>query len=156
MRRDPPDKDEETTTPVDGVLLDDVEAALSARFADQRVAVDARTGPRAAWVGAAVPEGRRVHEVEVFARDVDGEGLDGALGVVLDYLAEIVPALDEGYLPLDWEGRPYDGGVVFVRGEVRDYEAEAQAAALLGEEPPPRVVTRAGDPARRTSRPRPT
>jgi hypothetical protein len=40
-------------------------------------------------------------------------------------------------LPLDWEGRPFERGVVFVRGEVRDYVAERQAAMLLQEEAPP-------------------
>lgn len=143
MRRDAPRKDVETTLPVDVAILDDVEAALSRRFADQRVRVDARTGPRAAWIGAAVPAGSRVHEVEVFARDVDGELLDGALGVVVDYLQAVVAEMDgDAYLPLDWEGRPYGDAVVFVRGEVRDYDAEEQAARLLGEDPPPRVVDR--------------
>jgi hypothetical protein len=141
MRRDPPDKVRETTRPVARPLLEDVEAALSQRFADQRVVVDARTGDDAAWIGAAVPHGSRVHEVEVFARGVDGDGLDGALGVVVDYLHAVVAQLDgDAYLPLDWEGRPIDDGVVFVRGEVRDYAAEEAAARLLGEDPPPRLV----------------
>ncbi|HEY4223363.1 MAG TPA: hypothetical protein VGO62_18525 [Myxococcota bacterium] len=77
---------------------------------------------------------RRVHEIVVFARG------DGARDRAVDYLDGVVAELAKagGYLPLDFEGRPYNGELVFVRGEVRDYLAEAEAARLLGEDPPKR------------------
>ncbi len=147
----PPAPDDETPVHADADLLDDVEAALATRYAKdladgEQIVVDARTGPRAAWIGAAIDEGAKVHELELFLRDVPGDGLDGALGVLVDYLQgvldELFAAERHASLPLDWEGRPYDGKVVYARGEKRDYEAEDAAAALLDEPPAPRVAAR--------------
>lgn len=106
--------------------------------------VDGRLGADAALLAAVIGPERKAHEILVFARG------DDAKAVAIDYLdgllAEIVGAghgPDEGYyLPLGWAPRDYDGEVVWVRGEVRDYLAEEEAARLLGEEPPPRAVRR--------------
>ena len=72
-----------------------------------------------------------------------GEGLDGPLATAVDVVDGILQGVvgrDDAFVPLDWEGRAYEGGVVFVRGEVRDYVAEEAAAALLGEALPPRAI----------------
>lgn len=106
--------------------------------------VDGRLGAAAACLAAVVGPERKAHEILVFARGKD------AKAVAIDYLdgllKEIVGARhdpDAGYyLPLGWAPRDYDGEVVWVRGEVRDYLAEEEAARLLGEEPPPRAVRR--------------
>jgi hypothetical protein len=101
--------------------------------------VGGRTGANAAVAIAVVGTERRAHEVFVFARG-PGKGLDGPLGACVDVLDGLLKELigdDDAFLPLDWEGRPFDGGVVFVRGEVRDYLAEREAAKLLGEDMPP-------------------
>lgn len=141
MDRSAPKLDDETPEPMDRALLEDVAEALR-RVAGTELAVQGRTGPNAVVVLAALPAGRRTHEVFVFTRGAPG---GGAQDRALDYLGGLVEELtrkggpDEGYhLPLDWEGRPYDGNLVFVRGEVRDYAAEEEAARLLEEPPPPR------------------
>jgi hypothetical protein len=105
--------------------------------------IGARTGKRAAELACMVGTERRAHEVVLFVRNVDGEGIDGALGVLVDYLDAILEELagsDDHYLPLDDEGRPYEKHVVFVRGIVRDYVAEEAAAKLLDEPAPPRAL----------------
>lgn len=103
---------------------------------------DAREGTDAAVAVAVVGPERKAHEVFVFARGAE------AKSAVVDYLDGLLHEVigkgrnpDAGYyLPLAWTPRDYDGMVVWVRGEVRDYLAEAEAARLLGEEPPPRGV----------------
>jgi hypothetical protein len=106
---------------------------------------DAMIGAAAAVAVVVVGTARRAHELFVFVRG-DGDDLDGPLGVAVDYLDALLRERggdDDALLPLDWEGRPYEGaadGVVFVRGEIRDYLAEEDAAKLLDEEPPTRAI----------------
>jgi hypothetical protein len=164
--RTPPDLSIECPSALGADLRDELRAALRARHADRLgvdaggvsevLDVDALTGPRAAIAVAVVGTARRAHEVFVFARGATGNAqnvLDGPLGVVVDYLDGILDELvgaDDAFLPLDWEGRPFKHQrgpcVVFVRGEVRDYLAEDEAARLLQEDPAPRAI--AGFPAR--------
>ena len=143
MPIEPPDLDAECDRPLDqaerarlrGALRDSYGAGLD---------VDGREGQGAAMLVAVVGPARRAHEILVFARG------DDAKAVAVDYLdgllAEIVGegrGPDAGYfLPLGWAPRDYDGHVVWVRGEVRDYLAEEEAARLLGEPAPPRAVRR--------------
>lgn len=141
MDRSAPRLEEETPQPMERALLDDIEQALR-QISGTTVTVDGRSGPAAVVVLAVLPVGRRAHEVFVFTRGAPGSG---AHERAIDYLGGLVEEMArkggpaKGYhLPLDWEGRPYDGDVVFVRGEVRDYAAEEEAARLLEEPPPPR------------------
>jgi len=139
-----PDPAREAATALDADLTFTLHRALHERHAARLPAghsleVGGRTGPGAAVAIAVVGTERRAHEVFVFARG-KGTGLDGPLGACVDVLDGLLRELvgsDDAYLPLDWEGRPFDGGVVFVRGEVRDYLAEREAAKLLGEDMPP-------------------
>jgi hypothetical protein len=155
----PPDLSRECPDAVDDAVLADIRRALRERHADrlgvdsrgvaEHLDIDAMTGS-ARNAGAAVAVAvtgtiRRAHEVFVFARDGGvGHDLDGALGVVVDTLDALLEELvgaDDAFLPLDWEGRPDGkGGVVFVRGEVRDYVAEEEAAKMLGEDTPERAI----------------
>ncbi len=142
MDRSAPDLARETPDALDGALVDGVAGALRERHgraAAQGLAVDGRAGPGAAALCARLGDDRKAHEVFVFARG------DGAVDRAVDYLDGLVAEIDETggpdagfFLPLDWEGRPFDDEVVFVRGEVRDYAAEAEAARLLGEAAPAR------------------
>ena len=106
--------------------------------------VDGREGDAAALVAVVIGPERKAHEVFVFGRGEDAKStvvdyLDGLLGEVIG--KEHNP--ERGFhLPLDWTPRDYDGHVVWVRGEVRDYLAEEEAAKLLGEEPLPRALRR--------------
>ena len=96
-------------------------------------AADAPVGYVLAYLCAADDPGLRIFATHRIVRG------DGALDRAVDYLDGVLAELaDDAFLPLDWEGRTYDDGHVFVRGEVRDYVAEEAAAKLLGEAPPPR------------------
>lgn len=134
----------EVTTPIDEVLRANLEGALAKKVAAVRV--EGLQGTKAAVVVAIVGNERRAHELFVFARGPTGEE---ALDRCIDYLDGVVDELartnEELFLPLDWEGRPYANDVVFVRGEVRDYGAEEQAATFLGEPAPVRGLGRADD-----------
>lgn len=142
--RRPPDPAREAAAALDAELAFSLHRALFERHAARlpkghTLEVGGRTGRSAAVAIAVVGTERRAHEVFVFARG-PGAGLDGPLGAAVDVLDGLLEHLigdDDVFLPLDWEGRPFDGGVVFVRGEVRDYLAEREAAKLLGEPMPP-------------------
>lgn len=143
-------------TEATSLVADDVRARLRGALRDRYgdgIDVDGATGPRAAWLACTLPEGRRHHEMVLFARASTGaDALDALVDYLDGLLAEVAGAgvagkrgrargtADGFFLPLDFEGRPYDGGFVFVRGEVRDFDAETQAARLLGEPPPMRWV----------------
>jgi hypothetical protein len=118
----------------------DLEQALCEGYAEQlepgeSITVAMRTGPDCAWLEARVGPPGRAFELELFAREVPGELFDGALGLLVDYLDGVLEEWlgkdREGFLPLDFEGRPFEDHIVFVRGELRDYAAEAAAERLL-------------------------
>lgn len=143
MDRRAPNPTSETPDPIDDGMRAAIESALRSKAAPRPLRIEGRSGPTAAALVAIVGDDRRAHELFVFARGTD------ALDRCVDYLDGIIDELirddddddddeHERFLPLDWEGRPYDGGVVFVRGEVRDYFAEEEAARLLGEPVPRR------------------
>lgn len=160
--RSPPDLARECPDDVASALRDDLRAGLRDRHAArldvdahgiaETLDVDAMVGRNAAVAVAVVGTARRAHELFVFARASDDAGASGdavprALAVVVDYLDGVLDELvgdDDAFLPLDWEGRPWQHGndsvVVFVRGEVRDYVAEEEAAKLLEEDTPPRAI----------------
>lgn len=139
-----PDPAREASVPLDAELTFTLHQGLHERHAARlptghTLEVGGRVGRSAAMAIAVVGTERRAHEVFVFARGT-GAGLEGPLAACVDLLDGLLLQLighDDAFLPLDWEGRPFDGGVVFVRGEVRDYLAEREAALLLGEDMPP-------------------
>lgn len=158
--RSPPDLSRECADDVAPAVRDDLRAGLRDRHAarlnvdahgiDEALDVDAMVGRAAAVVVAVVGTARRAHELFVFARAPEADD-DGAvprpLAVVVDYLDGVLDELvgnDDAFLPLDWEGRRWkhdgDDVIVFVRGEVRDYIAEEEAAKLLEEDAPPRAI----------------
>jgi hypothetical protein len=133
--RSAPNLDRETPDVLDVKTIED---ALRERYG-AAVRVSGREGAEAVAICAVLGDDRHAHEVMVFARG------EGAHDLAVDYLDGLIDEIstkggpgDGRYLSLDWEGRPFDGEVVFVRGEVRDYVAEAEAAKLLGEAAPRR------------------
>ena len=143
-----PDPDHETPTVAPRALIQQIGDALRERHGGslrkgESLEIGARIGKRAAELACMVGSERRAHEVVLFVRHVDGDGIEGALGVLVDYLDAILDELvgsDDHYLPLDDEGRPFEKHIVFVRGMVRDYVAEEAAAKLLDEPAPPRAL----------------
>lgn len=140
MDRRAPRLDDETPSILEDDLRQRMERALTERHGLPLV-LHGRCGPQACVLCAVTPAGRRSHEIFVFAR---GRGAEERATDALDGLVQQLARTggpERGYhLPLDWEGRPWDHDVVFVRGEVRDYPAEEEAARLLEEPPPPRAL----------------
>lgn len=142
-----PAPEQETPEPLPATLLRELEGALQRAHqasleGDEGIRLEGREGPRAGWLLARVGEEGRPWEFELFVRDVAGEGLDGPLGVLLDFLdgvlTEFFEADRDAWLPLDFVGHPYELGggltcVVFARGTRRDLDAEAAADRLLAE-----------------------
>ena len=136
----PPAPDDECPREVAPAVIDPIRDALLDAHADalgdeDTLAIHARTGPRCGWLRARVGPPRHPHEFELFTRDVDGDGLDGALGVLVDYidgvLTEYFDGGREAGLGLGFHPRDYDGVVVWGRSEVRDLDAEAEADRWL-------------------------
>lgn len=140
MDKRAPALEHEAAAPLDEALRVQVEQALVARHG-LTLTLHGRRGPRAVVLCAVLPESRRSHEVFVFARGQRAEerAID-ALDGLMQAIARTGGPAHGHHLPLDWEGRPYDGDVIFVRGEVRDYLAEEEAARLLEEPAPPRAL----------------
>lgn len=135
-----PAPESEAPSPIDADLLAEVEEALVERHGDrlhddETVRLEASAGARAAWLRARVGSDERGVEAELFMRGVEGEGLDGALGVLVDYLdgllEEWLAGGRDAWLPLDWDARAYDDVTLFARGDLRDYAAERAADLLL-------------------------
>lgn len=136
----PPQVQREAPESVPLSLLQDLETLLSQRYGGaledgERIRVDAKTGAKAAWLQARVGTSDRGHEFELFTRDVADEGLDGALGLLVDFLDGVLEAFfaaaRDAYLPLEFAARRFEDTLLFARSEYRDYTAEAAAEALL-------------------------
>lgn len=137
---------DETPSEIDDGVRGDLERALTTRAmpAGTAVHVEGKQGPKAAVVCVVIGGERRAHELFVFARaPTSSEALDRCIDYVDGVVRELARAGEERFLPLDWEGRPFGDAIVYVRGEVRDYLAEEQAAALLGEPVPARALAQA-------------
>ena len=145
MNKSAPDLKRECPAVPDPGIREDIEHALELRHqdaldADERITVTIGQGPGAAFITARVGPPTRPHEFTVFAREIAGDDFDGALGVVVDYLDGVLEEYfagdREGFLPLDFEGRPFEEHIVFVRSDVRNLEAERLADALLNDSAP--------------------
>jgi hypothetical protein len=140
--RRPPELDREARDRIDAKSRAELQATLRDQYGDA-LHLDGATGERAAWLACALGDlEKRAHELVVFARGHDGgDAMDRCIDYLDGVLAELTRT-DGGTLPLDFEGRPFDDGFVFVRGEVRDYAAERAAAQLLGEDAPASLIRR--------------
>jgi hypothetical protein len=135
------EKPEARETPDDAprALVRDLRRALKERhrrgLGADRVKIEAKTGPEAAWLKCAIGSDARAHEIELFVRDVDDSGIDGGLGVLVDFLdgalEQFFEADRDAWLPLDFTGHPAGEHVVLARMELRDYAAERMADELL-------------------------
>jgi hypothetical protein len=135
---------DETPTPCPRDVIVQLETAFALHHGrTPRIAVLAhQNGDRAAHVAVGVGDDERIFELDVFAR----APLDVAVSVVDAVLPRIVAFVKDpsGRAPvsLDWAGQKTES-VVFVRGELRAYRLEREAAALLGDDvTPQRFLTR--------------
>jgi hypothetical protein len=125
---------------VDDVLAADIVAALHSRYApflesSETIALFAFTGDDAAFLEVHVGEPARPYTFEFFCERVPGALLEGALGVLVDFLdgvlAEFFRHEREAHLPLEFARRRFDDTDILVRSERREFALEAAADALL-------------------------
>jgi hypothetical protein len=135
-----PDPNEICRTQVAPGLLRRIEGALFERYGDMldlsdRIVVHGASGRGAAHLTAAVGPPARPHVFELFVMDVPGQALDGAFGVLVDFLdgslEEFFAHDKDAYFPLDFAPHDFVGHTVYAKSAVVDKVADDLAARLL-------------------------
>jgi hypothetical protein len=114
--------------------------ALLERFAKrlnsgEEIHVRAFTGFECAFLEVKIGTEARAHLFEFFTKNLRGDELDGALGLLVDYadgvLEEFFRFKRNRYFPIDFVQREYDGHAVLARHELINAQAEEMADELL-------------------------
>lgn len=114
--------------------------ALLERFskrlnAGEDIHVRGFTGFECAFLEIEIGAPQKMHRFEFFTKNLRGDELDGALGLLVDYadgvLEEFFRFKRNRYFPIDFVQREYDGHPVFARHELNDINAEKMADELL-------------------------
>ncbi len=130
----------ETPDAIDPALTKDIESLLQTRFKrflepDEAIRINASTGNRAAHVEARVGTLDEAHVFELFAENIEGEQLEGALGLLIDYLdgvlKEFFVSEKDAYFPLDFSPRTFAKQTLYARHTFRRFALEEEANRLL-------------------------
>jgi hypothetical protein len=114
--------------------------ALLERFSKRLVAgegisVRGFTGFECAFLEIEIGSETKMHHFEFFTKNLRGDELDGALGLLVDYadgvLEEFFRFKRNRYFPIDFVQREYDGHPVFARHELKNHKADKMADAAL-------------------------
>jgi len=114
--------------------------ALLERFAkrlagDEKIDVLGLTGFECAFLEIKIGNESKAHLFEFFTKNLRGDELDGALGLLVDYadgvLEEFFRFKRNKYFPIDFVQREYDGHPVFARHELLNPKADNMADDLL-------------------------
>jgi len=114
--------------------------ALLERFAkrlnsDEEIHVRALTGFECAFLEVKIGNEAKTHLFEFFTKNLRGDELDGALGLLVDYadgvLEEFFRFKRNRYFPIDFVQREYDGHAVLARHELINAKADQMADELL-------------------------
>jgi hypothetical protein len=114
--------------------------ALLERFskrlnAGEDIKVHALTGFESAFLEVKIGNESKTHLFEFFTKNMRGDELDGALGLLVDYadgvLEEFFRFKRNRYFPIDFVQREYDGHAVFARHELINKQAEDMGDDLL-------------------------
>jgi len=93
------------------------------------------TGFECAFLEIKIGTETRLHLFEFFTKNLRGDELDGALGLLVDYadgvLEEFFRFKRNRYFPIDFVQREYDGQPVFARHELINSDADQKADELL-------------------------
>jgi hypothetical protein len=117
--------------------------ALLERFmkrlhAEEDISVRGYTGFESAFLEIDIGTIEKMHHFEFFTKNLRGDELDGALGLLVDYadgvLEEFFRFKRNRYFPIDFVQREYDGHPVFARHELRNTKAEELSNELLKKE----------------------
>ena len=132
--------EENCDQPVDQALIEDLQALLKDSFekyfkTGEQISIHAKTGLHCAFLQATFGADAAAHIFEFAATDVEGEPLDGALGLLIDYLGEVIAEFlendREAFLPLDYSLSEVDRNKIYVRHEFRNFAAEKLANEFL-------------------------
>jgi hypothetical protein len=93
------------------------------------------TGFECAFLEIDIGTPKKMHRFEFFTKNLRGDELDGALGLLVDYadgvLEEFFRFKRNRYFPIDFVQREYDGHPVYARHVLNDQNAEKMADELL-------------------------
>lgn len=101
----------------------------------EEITVEAFTGFESAYLVIRVGTPEKLHEFEFFTKNLRGDELDGALGLLVDYadgvLEEFFRFKRNRFLPIDFVQREYDSHPVFARHELKNTVATQLGDELL-------------------------
>lgn len=118
------------------MITDALLERFSKRLADDEdIHVKGFTGFESAFLEIEIGKQDKIHHFEFFAKDMRGDELDGALGLLVDYadgvLEEFFRFKRNRYFPIDFVQREYDGHPVFARHELINKLADEMGDNLL-------------------------
>jgi len=128
------------TLPADPELLSDLHDLLNDAFQGslkkgEQMNVSALLGKSEAFLSVTIGNEVAGHVFEFFTKDVPGEGLEGALGFVIDFaqgaLEEFFASKRESRFPLDFCIRVFEGQQIYARYTYRNFAAEKLANDFL-------------------------
>lgn len=101
----------------------------------EQITVRGYTGFECAFLDIRIGTEQKTHLFEFFAKNLRGDELDGALGLIVDYadgvLEEFFRFKRNRYFPIDFVQREYDGHAVFARHELISPLADTMGDELL-------------------------
>ncbi len=99
------------------------------------ISVKGFTGFECAFLEIDIGSETKMHHFEFFTKNLRGDELDGALGLLVDYadgvLEEFFRFKRNRFFPIDFVQREYDGHPVFARHELKNPKAEGMGDELL-------------------------
>lgn len=102
---------------------------------EETIQIHAQTGSNAAYLCIRLGHSDAFHAFEFFTEDPQSEGLEGALGKVLDYgaciLEEFLKEDRDAWLPLDYAKHSFEGYPMYARHRYYNLKAEKLADAFL-------------------------
>lgn len=101
----------------------------------EQILVQGFTGFECAFLEVKIGTEKKTHLFEFFAKNMRGDELDGALGLIVDYadgaLEEFFRFKRTRYFPLDFVQKDYDGQIVYARHELINPQADKMGDDLL-------------------------
>lgn len=112
-----------------------LERFLKRLTAGEGITVEGFTGFECAFIKVCIGTEAKMHVFEFFTKDLRGDELDGALGLLVDYadgvLEEFFRFKRNRYFPIDFVQREYDGHPVFSRHELMSPKSDKMGDELL-------------------------
>ncbi len=128
------------TAPFEHALIADIEVLLREKYCDNvslqnQIYITALYGDSGVILNARVGNKESAHLFELACEHMNDPGIDGALGVLVDYLdgilAEFYKEKGHRWLPLDYTARPFENHTIFVKHTYRNFALENAADIIL-------------------------